>query len=100
MVTCLFDSTCALCPHNAVILFELMNSGYIYVKQQSILIATQAFELKLQRNVGTELTRESYRATELPSYRAISLSALPLKCNHPPWETSSYWGEQGEDDLE
>lgn len=56
LVTCSLDNICAVCPHNAVILFQLMNSVYIYVKQQSILIATQAFELKLQRNVGTGLT--------------------------------------------
>lgn len=30
---------CALCPRNAAIPFQLMNSGYTYVKQQSILIA-------------------------------------------------------------
>lgn len=59
LVTCSLDNICSHRPHNGVILFQLMNPGYIYVKQQSILIATQAFELKLQRNVGTELTMPS-----------------------------------------
>lgn len=26
--TCSLDNICALCPHNAVILFQLTNSGY------------------------------------------------------------------------